>query len=301
MIAGMSLGPSFRHLCRAQLWGLGVLAFLGSAACTESGEAPPYWEGGGAKGPMGAGSPRPGGRGGAKNDDEGTGGDVGDTGGTSGTGGADAAGGTGGANGVPVAWPATLAARELDEAFGLGSRNFAHDGTIHIRRGTNWSSAKYQGSPIDFEATESALWGAFVPKSNTNHLITIRELTPLSPAIGVLPRQTLKDIFQARSVPADPDPLRAQIVVRVTNRRGEPLALVVPEVRDARAIMYRTLGSWTEFGEQTSGDGMFLAADVPASAFPGSIAKVVLGGAVTGTFEVPVAADAVTLLDAVVD
>jgi hypothetical protein len=305
----MSLSPGFRCLRRFRLLGLVVLGLPASVACTENGEAPPYWEGGGARGPASPGGARPGGRGGAKNDDgEGTGGDMGDTGGTGGTdaaggtGGTDAADGTGGTEGAVAEWPTTLAVRELDEDFGLGSRNFADDGTVHLRLGSGgWSSTKYQGSPIDLEATGSALWAAFVPKSDKNHFITIRQLTPLSPVLAVARRRTFQDIFQALSVPADPDPLRAQILVRVTNRRGEPLAFVIPQVRDARVIMYRTFGSWTEFGEQTSGDGMFLAADVPASSFPGSIAKVILSGAVSASFEVPVAAGAVTLFDAAVD
>lgn len=293
------LGSRFFHPRRARLSWLGALGLLGAIACTESGEAPPYWEGGGAKGPIGAGTPRPGGPGGAKDDGEGTGGDIWGTGGADGTGGV---GGTGGALGPVPEWPTALAVHELDDEFSLGSRNFSEDGTAHIRRENgSWSSMPYRGSPLDFEATESALWSAFVPKSDKNHFITIRKLTPLTPALGVARRQTLQSIFQALAVPADPDPLRAQILVRVTNRRGEPLAFVVPEVRDARAIIYRTLGSWTELTDQTSNDGMFLAADVPASAFPGSVSVVKLSGAVSGTFEVPVAADGVTLLDAIVD
>lgn len=207
-----------------------------------------------------------------------------------------------GTGGAPNGSEDKLALRAYDELFALLTKDYAASGTIYLESaGGEWEPVSYSGRPVSFTATEEPLWGAFDPRDSSSVVLTLSQISGAAPTLGVMPRLAIDTIFQQLTIPAEPDPERAQVLVRIADRGGNPLPQVVPAVPGARTIVYASLGSWLESSDQTSNEGMFLAADVPAATFPGSKLTINLSGAAQGTFEVPVAAGAVTVFGVTVD
>lgn len=208
--------------------------------------------------------------------------------------GSDDDSGSGGTAPAPVD---ELSLRAFDEGFSLLPKDHASAGTIYLERpGGQWEPSAYSGKPISFSAGDGWSWGAFVPgKSTPQFLVTLSQVSAASPALGVVSRLNVESIFQQLVIPSELDPDSAQVLVRVTDGSGTPLAQVVPDVPEARDIIYANLGSWIEATDQTSSEGMFLAANLPAEAFPGSTTTIKLRGAVQGSFDVPIAAGGITV------
>lgn len=248
--------------------------------CSSAKDAPPYWQGT----PGSAGPSNPGGAlGGARSGD----------GGTQGSGGTSS--GTGGAAATPSG---QLALRAFDGAFELDARDLKESGTIFVKNDADesWTPTDYKGSPIPFSPpSEAPVWGAFIPPNVDNYFITLSQVSSASPTLGVVSLRTMEDIFEFLAVPDDPNLSRAQLLVRVVDAGGVPLAGVRPEVPDAEAFLFASVGTWVD-SDQTSNEGMFLATNVTAPSFPGTLTLVTLTGALEGTYLLPVVTSGVTVV-----
>ncbi len=103
-------------------------------------------------------------------------------------------------------------------------------------------------------------------------------------------------IFDTLAVPEDPFPSSGHLVVRVEDEAGDLVPGVQVQLGSASFVTYASAGSWTEFADRTTDEGIAFLGNIPADAVPGETVSVTLAGAMTGTFEALVAAGAVTVV-----
>lgn len=187
---------------------------------------------------------------------------------------------------------------DQDTAFSGGT------GTVYVTEGLNWVSQSGASLTFSFDSLTAAdeRWLAFDPDSTSgSYLTTFNQWDPQESTLTVGREGYVESIFQNFDSGVLPDFQLAQLVVRVEDASGIPIAEVSPSIPGSGAVFgYVTLGQWTDLATQTSIEGMFFAGNMSAANFPGSMVTVTLEGAVTANFAVPLARGALTVATFVV-
>lgn len=170
--------------------------------------------------------------------------------------------------------------------------------------GSTWQRTPYDGTSFTFDdvALTSSTWLGAVPDDTSPYHPSFANLVTKDGRADVplVPRDVLDSVFLTLNLPEEPSPTAGHVVVRVVTPQGEGWQGVTVTVPAASLVTYAGGGTFSEFEEATSKEGLAVAGNVPARSFPGDFISVVLSGAVKRTVPVPVAADTVTLLQVTV-
>lgn len=152
-----------------------------------------------------------------------------------------------------------------------------------------------------------AVWALGTPSAalNTDALATLEPVRTDDPnAEGVVEADpfalvrasTMQNIYDLLTLPITLEPAHAQIVLRVVNGSGAGIPGVRVTAPSAAVVIYAASGAFSDAETQTDATGLVVLANLPGSAWPGSLVSVSFAGAETGATELRVIADAVTLV-----
>lgn len=148
---------------------------------------------------------------------------------------------------------------------------------------------------------EGLTWVHATPERNQGVLATMHpvEVRSLQQDLGLVRADNLDLVFLLLTVPSERLPGRAQLVL-VFADPSSPLGgqqgvrVALPE---AEFISYAVQGTWSELETQTENTGLVVLGNIAAPAFPGSTRRVALGGTRSGSIDVRLAADTVSLVE----
>jgi hypothetical protein len=154
----------------------------------------------------------------------------------------------------------------------------------------------------DFKREQGVTWVLVSPAPNRGVLPTLHPVRTGSVRradLGLVRSDNLDLILLLLTVPLERLPERAQLVLRFTDPESitggaEGVRVVLPE---AEFTSYAVEGTWSDLETATDPSGLVLLGNISAAPFPGSIERVSLAGALTGTLDVRVVAGAVSVVE----
>ncbi len=273
----------------AVITALGLSAFLWSCNREEPDRAPVF--GGNEAGTAGAATARP------------------PVTGSWGPGGASTGGGGGGSGGLGSGGSGLSGDQELagrvveflgDDFFFTETLNLTAEVFAQAEDGTGWISATHDGQSYSLSGVRLApktwMGARLIGGEGDYHAsFSIQDTQDGRADVPLVRRQVLLEIFGTLLVPEEPGSSAGHVVVRITDTNGQNVQGVTVAVPGASFVTYASSGSWTEYAEQTTTQGLALAGNVLAGSFPGEEVTVTASGAVERTVSVPIAADTVTV------
>jgi len=114
--------------------------------------------------------------------------------------------------------------------------------------------------------------------------------------VAVVSQELIDTVLSLLSVPVFRNEEAAQIILRIEDTEGDPLAGVTVIARSAEVVAYGASGSFSDIATETDSSGLVLIANVPATVWPGSLVGVTFAaGALQGGADVRVVTGGVTL------
>jgi hypothetical protein len=193
----------------------------------------------------------------------------------------------------------------VDDNF-VTSLPFADLATIEAQSTTGAViSASWNGrDPFLLSGVESSplTWISVRPSSGTANLRTLHPVATnieRTVDLGLARADVIDGILGILSVPAQRTPGSAQIVLVFTVTSGASMVGatgVSVKLADSQLAAYESNGVWSSDAVGTGISGLAILGNVPAAVFPGVSKHVVLGGSSSGSIDIRVAADAVSLV-----
>lgn len=214
-------------------------------------------------------------------------------------------GGPGGAGGRETAdWTGNV--RELlDDGF-RSSQPFTGTAVVSVQAAQGalvtaaWNGTdpfEVRGVPLD-----APTWVQIAPERNRGVLPTLHpvDITQTSPIdLGLVRADTLDLVLLLLTVPGERLAGRAQLILSFRDplNQGAGQSGVRVALPEAAFVTYRNRGTWSELEPETDTSGLVVLGNISAPEFPGITKRVQLRGTRTGSIEVRIAADAVSLVE----
>lgn len=151
-------------------------------------------------------------------------------------------------------------------------------------------------------AVEDPLWLLVKPEENPSVLPTLSPI-PLSAAfrpveLGLVRQENVDVVFRLASVFSERVLGTAQLILVFTDAEdGSGVPGVSVRLPGAELVSYANGGAWSDIETATDNTGVVMLGNIWASEFPGGDVRVHLSGTTTGSIDVRLARDVVTLAE----
>lgn len=165
---------------------------------------------------------------------------------------------------------------------------------------TSWNGVDPFG--LNGVKRSSATWILVAPERSQGVLPTIHPVdTRQRPEVdlGLVRADNLDLVFLLLTVPGERLSGKGQLILAFVERASSGggkngVRVALPE---AEFISYASQGTWSELETETDTSGLVVLGNIPAPPFPGITKQVKLGGTRSGTIDLRIAADAVSLVE----